>query len=296
MKRIFLLMVMMLMLCQSGFAKYEVKQNVDLSKANYNIAFLEGADRISFQYNTGFSDVTVYENNGLVTALKVPALGDYGSYRVLQVKDTDTNKIFYIIGNNKNSKYSGFGYIVGKNDRLNKWEILLDKKDFYAPYNNQELTIRHGIPVVYSYGGTNENHIYKLYWNAERQKFDFVDGGYSEQAYFNDVYGNDERYLRGYAHMDMEWYIDTHSINDIYNQDQNVVFSVDVISVYRNSDIMNGIKRVTYGIDNRRGRFYKMNNQGNYDVVPPVSAAYGYQMFDSVNLEKICNWRFYGRH
>ena len=67
-----------------------------MSKANYNIVFLEGADRISFQYNTGFSDVTVYENNGLVTALKVPALGDYGSYRVLQIKDTDTNKIVNI--------------------------------------------------------------------------------------------------------------------------------------------------------------------------------------------------------
>ena len=52
---------------------------------------------------------------------------------------------------------------------------------------------------------------------------------------------------------------------------------------------MNGIKRVTYGIDNRRGRFYKMNNQGNFGVVPPVSATYGYQMFDSVNLKKICN-------
>lgn len=67
------------------------------------------------------------------------------------------------------------------------------------------------------------------------------------------------------------------------------MFSVDVISVYRNFDIMNGIKRVTYGIDNRRGRFYKMNNQGNFGVVPPVSATYGYQMFDSVNLKKICN-------
>ena len=101
---------------------------------------------------------------------------------------------------------------------MNKWEILLDKKDFYAPINGQELTIRHGSSVVYSYGGTNENHIYNLYWNAERQKFDFVDGGYSGQACFNDANGVDERYLRGYAHMYMEWYIDTHSINDIYNQ------------------------------------------------------------------------------
>jgi hypothetical protein len=248
---------------------------------NWSDSFKEGKDKYMFYCNHNAispSELIIKQKGKVVYTKQLPPIEKISRTQVIQIKDDLTNRIFYIIDNQ--DYHHGFGYIIGYDSVKGQWQEYINRKNYYAPIKgHQGISVRHGDIVIYNCSGVYDNQAYRLFWNKSANWFGYEDLGFSKKGYFDDALNQNPKYRPLYAHMDYEEYLVVDSILTWQEDDTTWEFNADIISAFRNTDLVVGKYAGKYKINKRTRQAWRWNSKKNqYDELPMFSSPYGFQM------------------
>lgn len=280
----------------SAFATFTPLNSVSFGPnefgGNYDDTFKDNGVQFNLAYvEKGQSgpEFVVKKKGKVIYTKPVSSLGKYYSIHVVRIKNNDDGRIFYIVQRPSGLYGGAFSYLMGYDEKADKWQEYADIKNYYNPTGrdyHKGFTIHYGKLCAYHYN-TDLYHTYNLFWDSAKNWFGFTDEGSVKTEYFQSALVYNPRYRPTYAHMDGETYVDLNSIFTWKEEGTIWVFDVDTYSVGRNSDVLGTKYTNKYMIDKSSRRAWRFDKKKEtWEELPMHSCPYGYQFSSCVAI----NW------